>query len=127
MNINKEAVLHLQIVKWLKIQWPKIIFRTDFSSGVKMSINQAVRHKSLQMCRAYPDLFLACPMNGKAGLFIELKTDISEVYKKDMTFKKCPHIAEQAAMIERLRELNYAAFFGIGFTNTVRIINDYLK
>lgn len=57
----KEANIHYQVAQYIKIQYPNVIFRTDFAAGIKMTMGQATRHKSLQSGRAYPDLFIAQP------------------------------------------------------------------
>lgn len=59
--MSKEAILHQQVCQYLRMQYPDVIFRTDFAAGVKMTMGQAVRHKKLQSGKAYPDLFIAEP------------------------------------------------------------------
>lgn len=123
--ITKEGVLHQQICDYLRLQYPEVIFRTDFAAGVKMTIGQASRHKRLQHSRAYPDLFIAEPRNGWHGLFIELKTE--SPYKADGHLKSNEHLQEQYAMLKRLQERGYMATFGIGFDHARQTLDAYLK
>lgn len=123
----KEETIHEQVVKYLKFQYPKILFRTDFAAGIKMTIGQAVKHKKLQQSRAWPDIFVAKPYNGYCGLFLELKRDVSEIFKKDGSLVKNEHIREQAALIKQLNELGYKAMFACGFDHARKAIDEYLK
>lgn len=127
MKSQSEKSIHKQVATYLKLQYPKVIFRTDFAAGCKMSIGQAVAHKSLQSGPGYPDLFIALPSRVYHGLFIELKKDISEVWRKDLLMVKNEHIKEQAAMLQKLRNLGYEATFAFGFDHARKIIDDYLN
>jgi len=124
---SKEKNIHQQVATYLKLQYRDVIFRTDFAAGIKMTIGQAKQHKNLQSCSKYPDVFIAEPRKGFHGLFLELKRSVEEIYKKDMTFRKNDHVAEQAAMLERLTKLGYKACFACGFDHAKKIIDDYLK
>lgn len=121
-----EASLHQLVVTWLKYHHPAIIFRTDFSAGVKMTIGQAVKHKSLQHSRAFPDLQILKPNRGYHGLFLELKKTGTRISKRDGSYSS-DHLLEQAAMLAKLKSLGYCASFAVGFDEAVEIINDYLK
>ena len=123
---SKEKNIHKQVTVYLKLQYPKLIFRTDFSAGARMTIGQAVQHKQLQSGSGYPDLFIAKACKGFHGLFLELKRDVGEVFKKDGSLKAGDHITEQAAMIERLNILGYKALFACGFDHAKRVIDEYL-
>jgi hypothetical protein len=138
----KEASVHYQVAQYLKLQYPKVIFRTDFSAGCKMTMGQAVKHKSLQAGRAYPDLFIAQPKFGTsqvspshhlmfehmycAGLFLELKREGVRIKKKNGEWAD-EHIAEQAAIIGILRLRGYKAEFAIGFDEAKKLIDEYLN
>jgi len=123
----KEQDLHQQIVDYIKYQYPKVLFRTDFAAGIKMTIGQAVRHKKLQKCDKWPDLFIAQGNVFSNGLFIELKRSREEVFLKSGLFKKNKHIQEQKNMLCELEAKGYTAVFGCGFHDTKDIIDRYLK
>ena len=136
--IKKEETLHLKICDYLRKNYPDVLFRTDFSSGMKMTPWQAAKHKKFQKSRAWPDLFIA--ESGvvkfkegnliinlrKNGMFLELKADGVKLYKKDGTLRKNKHIEEQAEMLEKLRNENYYAEFAIGYEDAIEQIREYL-
>ncbi len=124
---QSEKSIHKQVATYLKLQYPKVIFRTDFAAGCKMSIGQAVAHKALQSGPGYPDLFIAYPSKGYNGLFIELKKDISEVWRKDLQLVKNDHIHTQVTMLAALNKLGYLAVFGFGFDHAKKLIDEYLN
>ena len=126
-----EENLHLKICDYLRKNYPDVLFRTDFSSGMKMSPGQAAKHKKFQKGRAWPDLFIAYPQfygwwMAEGGLFIELKAEGTKLYKKNSEMVANKHYQEQAEMLEKLRKLGYCAEFAVGYDQAIRIITDYL-
>lgn len=124
--LKPEALVHLQICQYLQIKYPQAIFRTDYAAGLKLSITQATMNRRLQSSRAYPDLFIAEPRGGYAGLFIELKAEKTVLYKKDGTLRKDEHVEEQAEMLEQLKRRGYAALFCVGYDHAQRAIDRYM-
>lgn len=136
--IKKEEILHLKVCDYLRKNYPDVLFRTDFSSGMKMTPGQAAKHKKFQKSRAWPDLFIAesgvveFKEDGliahlrKNGMFLELKADGVKLYKKDGTLRKNKHIEEQAEMLNKLIESGYYARFAVGYDEAIRIITNYL-
>ncbi len=122
-----EKNLQLLICNYLKVKYPKAIFRSDFASGMRMSIGMARRHKALQSSRSYPDIFIAAPVGKYCGLFIELKKKGTIVYKKDGTIRKDAHLIEQEAMLLKLFNQGYQAIFGIGYADTIKKIDKYFE
>lgn len=122
----KESSVHQQVVNYLKSQYPKVIFRTDFAAGIKMSIGQAVKHKSLQQSRAFPDITIFYPTTAGHALFIEIKRSKDEVFKKDGALREYPHLWEQKAMMNKLIDLGYCARWGCGFDETKEIIDSWI-
>ena len=135
---KKEELLHLKVCDYLRKNYPDVLFRTDFSSGMKMTPGQAAKHKKFQKSRAWPDLFIAesgvveFKEDGliahlrKNGMFLELKADGVKLYKKDGTFRKNKHIKEQVEMLDKLNESGYYARFAVGYDEAIRIITNYL-
>lgn len=132
---GSEAELHEMVCDYLRVRYPRALFRTDFASGLRMTMGQAIKHKRLQSGRAWPDLFIAEPglyystegsVETYYGLFLELKKDGSRVYLKDGSLSIDPHIQEQAAVLKRLRQRGYRAEFVVGFKDARALIDEYL-
>ena len=124
---NSEAMVHQNVADYLALQYPDVLFHTDFGSGIKLTIGQATKQKRLNGGRrAWPDLFIADDGGRKAlGLFIELKKDGERIHKKDGT-PASDHIAEQEAVGIELMKRGYKFEFGVGFEATKKIIDNYL-
>lgn len=129
--IKKEEILHLKVCDYLRKNYPDVLFRTDFSSGMKMTPGQAAKHKKFQKSRAWPDLFIACSdCDGweikQSGLFLELKAEGTKLYKKNGEMVANKHYQEQAEMLEKLRSNGYIAEFAVGYDEAIKIITEYL-
>lgn len=137
---TKEGSVHKQVVEFIKLQYPAIIFHTDFAAGCKMTMGQAIKNAGLQSGKSWPDLFIPEPVGNYHGLFIEIKKDKSELFYKDgetikpkwvikktgSVITKYDHHAEQVHMQNKLKAKGYAACFGCGFDECVRIIKHYI-
>lgn len=144
-----ELELQMQVADYLRLQYPDVLFHSDFGSGIKLTMGQAIKQKRLQGGRrSWPDMFIAEPKNVKAGckvitdgdiieeahfleqkygLFIELKKEGTRIFKKDGTLVSDAHICEQFDMLEQLRRRGYVAEFACGFDEAKKIIDEYLK
>ena len=130
----REEVIQEQVADYLRLQYPDVVFHSDFGSGAKLTIGQAVRQKRFNGGnRAWPDMFIAEPMprciDGSwdyewNGLFIELKKEGTRLKKKSGEWAS-EHIAEQAKMLEKLRARGYRAEFARGFDEAKSLIDDY--
>lgn len=133
-----EASLQVQICNYIKIKYPTIIFQCDLASGMNLGKKVGGMNTRLRSSRGLPDLFIAQPKFAvenivgpnfvckHVGLFIELKKQGTNLYKKDGITPVDLHIAEQMAILIRLQSLGYAACFGVGYDATVKIIEGYL-
>ena len=133
--IQHEAILHQHVADYLKLQYPGVIYRTDFAAGIKMTIGQAKKHKRLQQDKAYPDLFIAKPWRTPrgfkyAGCFIELKHPLGghQPYLKDgVTRSQDKHCLAQWATLDELTELGYYCRMAVGFEQAKAIIDWFLR
>ena len=144
-----EAELQVQVADYLRLQYPSVMFHSDFGSGIKLTMGQAIKQKRQNGGRrAWPDMFIAEPRGVKAsckvvmpedsvikeaqfieqkhGLFIELKKAGTRIFKKDGTLVADEHIREQFDVLEQLRKRGYMAEFACGFDEAKRIIDGYL-
>jgi hypothetical protein len=104
----KEENLHKQICSYIKLQYPQVIFNTDLS-GIKLTMGQAVKLKSLRSSRAFPDLFVYEPRGCFKGFFAEIKRE--NPYKKNGMLKADDHLEAQAEMMLKLYERGYYGGF----------------
>lgn len=129
--MKPEATLRQQVAEYLQLQYPDVIYRFDLAADLPLTVGQASRHKRLHPQRGYPDLFIAEPAMVEytkfSGLFIELKAEGKSPYKKNGELRSDKHVQEQAEMLKRLFEKGYWAEFGVGFDETKKIIDKYLK
>lgn len=134
---ESEADLQVKVADYLRLQYPSAIFHSDYGSGIKLTMAQAVRQKRQNGGRrAWPDMFIAepratAPKYGQGvlyyyGLFIELKKEGTRLRKKNGDYAS-EHIQEQAELLEKLRERGFAAEFACGFDEAKTIIDRYLK
>lgn len=121
-----EENLHLKICDYLRKNYPDVLFRTDFSSGMKMSPGQAAKHKKFQKSRAWPDLFIAESNTLASGLFLEIKAENVIVFKKNGEIRQNKHLIEQDKMLKELRSKGYRARFVIGYKQAIFEIQEYL-
>jgi hypothetical protein len=105
------------------IRWAALASATDARLRMLMAIpNQAVRssnarHMIAQGVRpGIPDLFLAVPVGGLGGLFIELKRRSGGRLRQD-----------QKEWIDRLRNAGYAAECCQGWEEARDVITEYLS
>ena len=141
-----ELELQAQVADYIRLQYPSVIFHSDFGSGIKLTMGQAIKQKRLNGGRrAWPDMLLAEPMARKidlskdspfdkatklvmyAGLFIELKREGTRIFKKDGALVADEHIREQFDMLHDLRRKGYAAEFACGHEEAVALIDSYMR
>lgn len=133
----KEIELQTHVADYLRLRYPDVIFHSDFGSGIKLTMAQAVKQKRLNGGRrSWPDMFIAKPKLGvdgdgqhfyQHGLFLELKKDGTRILKRDGSVVADEHIREQMKMLQKLCLLGYRAEFAVGFEQAKQIIDDYLK
>lgn len=123
-----ELELQAQVADYIRLQYPDVIFHSDFGSGIKLTMGQAIKQKRLNGGRrSWPDMFLAEPKGKYSGLFIELKKEGVRIFKKDGKLVSDEHIREQYDMLEQLRRRGYAASFACGFDEAKALIDRYMR
>lgn len=127
-----ESQLQVMVAEYLRVQYPDVLFHSDFGSGIKLTPGQAIKQKRQNGGRrAWPDMFIAEPRVKiqepvNFGLFIEIKKDGTRIYKKDGSFAS-EHIEEQAKQLALLQSKGYRAKFAVGFEQAKEIIDEYLR
>ena len=123
-----ESELQTQVADYIRLRYPKVLFHSDFGSGIKLTMGQAIKQKRQNGGRrAWPDMFIARPMPDKGyyGLLIELKKDGTRLKKKNGDWAS-EHIKEQAELLENLEGWGFNAVFAVGFDEAKKIIDEYL-
>lgn len=136
MRKQTEAQLQVQVADYIRLKYPHVLFHSDYGSGVKLTMSQAVMQKRQNGGRrSWPDLIIAKPgyeyiasdvKQLRFALFLELKREGTRIFKKDGTLVADEHIREQFDLLEQLRQEGYAAEFACGFDEAKRIIDEYL-
>lgn len=125
---KKEESIQLAVCTYLKLQYPDVIFTCDLSSGMKLTIGQAVKAAKMRSGRGLPDIMILEPRGeGEfrySGLMIELKSE--KAGNKNGTVKQTDHVREQAEVLKALEKRGYMAKFAIGFSEAKSIIDFYL-
>lgn len=136
----KESDLQVMVADYLRIRYPKVLFHSDFGSGIKLTQGQAMKQKRQNGGRrGWPDMFIAEPRgylgelmpdsaSGQiecAGMFLELKVAGTRIFKKDGS-PATPHIAEQLEVLRALSARGYHTAMVRGFDEAKKIIDDYL-
>jgi len=136
MNISEE-ILHSQICEYLRIQYPKILFKSDMS-GIRLTIGQAKKVKKLRSSNAFPDIEILEKSYHYNALFLEVKKETP--YRKNGKLKKqtayeiiggirvkYDHLQRQNKVHEKLRERGYMAEFVWTLDMTMQIVDEYLN
>lgn len=123
---KSEANLHEQVADYLRLQYPAVLFHTDFAAGIKMTMGQAVKNKRLQSGRGWPDLFIAHRTKLYSGLGLELKKEGVRIVLQNGNFTADKHVREQLAVIEQLQQQGYAGRIVVGFEQAKACIDAYM-
>lgn len=123
---HTEFDLQKAVTKYIRLQYPRLLFLSDSIASCKLTIPQQVRNKAIQ-CEGFktPDIIIFEPKKNYSGLFIELK--IETPYKINGTLKKNPHIEAQNDTICALNWRGYMARFAWTFEMAKEIIDDYMN
>jgi hypothetical protein len=132
--VHHEQNLQRQVCQYLKLQYPKAIFRSDTSSGRWEYSRRDLAAKVIYNSqKSWPDLFIYEPrfIDGVqyAGLALELKKEGTTIIIKKGARKghltTNPHIQEQALLLKELKKRGYFATFAIGFDHAQKTIDWY--
>lgn len=125
-----EKKLHKQIIDYIDLQYNGVIVQSD-PNGMPMPDYKG-KGKSLAAIRlpkdgVHPDIFVYCTRGKFSGLFMEVKTEKNNPFKKNGELKKGDHIHKQAALHERLRAEGYSGGFAVGFDRAKAMIDEYMR
>lgn len=112
---QKELMVQISVVNWLKLNYPKIIYCAS-AGGMRTSLSVAKKMKASGYVKGFPDLQIMHPTKRHHGMFIELKAD-----------KKSYPTKEQKEWIEKLNKLGYYAVICKGFDSAIEEITRYIN
>lgn len=116
MALQPEQIEHINVVNWFNYQYPELADDFHhFANERKCSVQQGRTLKRMGVKKGVADFFLAIPLNGKAGLWLELKVGKNKPTK------------EQIAFAERKIKRHYEFAFVWGADAAREMINTYLK
>ena len=121
-----EKDLQINICRWLKMQYPEVIFTSE-SSGLRLTIGQARSLAKQRSNKGLPDLMIFEPRGDYHGLFLELKREGEKVFRRDGQIRSDAHLQDQYSVINRLNHKGYLAGFAIGFDEARDMISKYMK
>lgn len=113
---SREHEIQKSCIEWFDLQYAQLskhLFAIP-NGGYRHKLT-AVKLKAEGVRKGVPDLFLAIPSWGKAGLFIEVKTPKGVIRPEQKQYKK------------RLEEIGYAHCYVRSLEQFMAIINKYLK
>lgn len=124
---DSEWKIQLQFCKWIKLQYPNLLFRSDIQSAGKLSGQMQNIKQILDPFRGFPDVQIYQRSGNYIGLFIELKRIDSGTFLKDGSLSKSKHVQEQAEMHNKLRSIGYKVEFAEGFEEAKKVLESYLR
>lgn len=113
---QRERIDHINTVNWFKYHYPELDDDFHhFANERKCSPQEGQLLKRMGVKRGVADFFLAYPLNGKSGLWIELKVGTNKPSK------------EQQAFLDRKIERGYEAVCVWGTDAAREVISVYLR
>lgn len=123
--MKKEESLQIAICRYLKLQYPEVMFTAE-SSGIKLTIGQAVKAKKQRNPeRGLPDLIILEPNFYFHGLCLELKS--KSPYLKNGELSQNKHIQEQNDVMVRLFQKGYDCHFASSFDEAKYFIDLHMN
>jgi VRR-NUC domain len=113
---QRERIHHINTINWFKHHYPELDDDFHhFANERRCSPQEGRMLKLMGVKKGVADFFLALPLNGKAGLWIELKVDKNKPSK------------EQQAFLNRKAQRGYEAICVWGTEAAREAIKAYLK
>tara|TARA_R110000823_G_scaffold306527_1_gene428973 strand:+ start:988 stop:1329 length:342 start_codon:yes stop_codon:yes gene_type:complete len=109
-----EASLQANVIKYLKLQYPSVIYCASLGGQYQPYISQRNKAKATGYVKGFPDLGIYEPRGKYHGLFIEIK-------EKGYATK------EQKEWITQLSQRGYMAVVCKGIDSIIKVIDEYLS
>lgn len=116
MALQPEQAEHINVVNWFNYQFPDLADDFHhFANERRCSIQQGRTLKRMGVKKGVPDFFLAIPLDGYAGFWLELKVGKNKV------------TPEQEAFLSRKTHRGYLCEACWGFDAAKELILTYLR
>ena len=102
-----EASLQANVIKYLKLQYPSVIYCASLGGQYQPYISQRNKAKATGYVKGFPDLGIYEPRGKYHGLFIEIK--------------------EQKEWITQWSQRGYMAVVCKGIDSIIKVIDEYLS
>lgn len=122
-----ETDVQTQICKYLKAQYPHVMFMSDSAAGAVLSPGMVSRMKLHRSAHSFPDLIIFEPKGVYHALFIEIKRDRDTLYCKDGSMRINERFQNQFKAIQELDKRKYFATFACGFDEAKKLIDNYMS
>jgi hypothetical protein len=125
---QKEDSELLQLVKWFELQYPnesKYLKVNYDRYEPKPHIAKLQKDMHIRLDN-WPDIQLPIPKGIYLGMFIEFKRTGTKILTKKQKYYS-PHLKSQSQYLTDLCNSGYYAVFGVGFDDTIKIINNYMN
>jgi hypothetical protein len=121
-----EALLHTQIAKYMKAQYPRVRFHSSYDGELLAGgVRQGVKMKTQNWGPGFPDMMIFFRAGSSSGLALEIK--VKSPYKKNGELLAGTHLKEQSEWLEYLFMQGWDAYFIWEFDQAKKIIDEYLK
>lgn len=125
-TVRTEWQEQLAFCKWLKIQYPDVLFRSDIQSAGKLTPAMQNIKLIIDPFRGFPDISIYLKRSNYCGLMIEMKRLNSGLYLKDGSLSSNKHVQEQNEMHKKLRENGWQVEFAEGMEAAISLFQNYL-
>lgn len=122
--MKKEESLQIAISRFIKLQYPNVIFTSE-SSGIRLTMGQAVKAKKQRSKHKLPDMIILQPNKEYHGICFELKK--KSPFLKDGSLSTNKHIQEQHKTLKQLSTLGYYTCFVWSLEQAISILKKYLN
>jgi hypothetical protein len=126
-NVRTEWQEQLAFCKWLKMQYPRVLFRSDIQSAGKLSPAMQNIKSIIDPFRGFPDITIYLKRGRFCGLMLEMKRLNSGLYLKDGSLSNAKHVQEQNKMHEFLRDNAWKVEFAEGMDEAKIKFEEYVK
>lgn len=108
-----EHKLQCACVRWLRLKYPNVLGFAIPNGGARSALTGAML-KAEGVVAGVPDLMIAVPKGGHAGLFVEMKVKPNRPSR------------EQKEIISKLEDAGYKVAICYAFEEFVKIVTEYL-